>query len=165
MDNLPIDPQAIIFIVVALIGFIHSTFFKKKKEEQPYDQPRPFDPTSADDDDPLRDFRRMIEEARTEAKKTKEPEPVVTTEAPQLVIPQTQEPKQEEAVVASPYTAAPVDLPAPQASAFPPSDTIQRKTKTRQTGELTIKSLLSSPSASRKAIILTEILGKPMGLR
>ncbi len=163
MDNLPLDPQAIIFIVVALIGFIHSTFFKKKKkEEQPYDQPRPFEPTTAEDDDPLGDFRRMIQEARAEAEQKKAPAPVVAERAPQLVIPPVQPPEEP---VATPYATTPVDLPAPRASAFPPSGSPKRKTTKKQPGELTINSLLSSPSASRKAIILTEVLGKPMGLR
>ena len=166
-DNLPIDSQFIIFLVIAVAGFIRSTFFKKKEEEheEEYESaPRPAHPQ----EDPMTEFRRMIEEAKREAQEQQQaPQPAPTPseqsqQPPRVAKPEAPQPTTPPPVAS--FQPPVINAPAPKASSFPSS----KKKVTRNTSagsDLSLKALLKSPSAAKQAIILKEVLGKPKGLR
>jgi|GEM_PF-6149880 len=161
-ENLPIEPQAIIFIVIVLIGFVRSVFFSKKKkkpqqqweeeewEEENYQEERAMDP--------MAEFRQMIEEAKAQAQES-----------------QTSPPQQQPSQTAKPQTPPPppkTTQPAPaqvtsNTHVTPPPSRAKAAQKPikKKTPKNSIKDLLSSPSAAKQAIILTEVLGKPKAYR
>ncbi len=161
MDDLPINTQAIIFIVIAVIGFLQSVFKGAKKKAPDEMERRPMD-----------EYRRAVEEARRAAQERTQPATPVPDQ-PELAQPVVQE---QPVVQARPIEAKPVlvrSIPAPPAVREPTRQPVERTVKVskpviakvKKPNKGSVKTLLSSPAAAKKAIILTEILGKPKALR
>lgn len=146
MDNWPIEPRLIIFIVVALIGFLQNVLKKKPSQHETYDVPEP-------DYDPLGEFRDLIEEARQKAESPEPaPAPVVIVSPPEPIHTAPEITK----------TAETEPSPTLNVSSKPKPEQQSRQPR-QQKGS--IQKLLTSPGAARQAIILTEVLGKPKSLQ
>lgn len=165
MDSLPFDPQIIIFLVFLLIGATKN-FLKKGKEKEdihypPYAEPQRSAPES------LSDFKRMIEEAKAEVMERRGREENKALPEPPLdpLDSPSFRPSQPEPVVQP--VAPPPARQSPErhsSSIFPSAAMASRGQKVgRRQGS--IGDLLRSPKAARQAIILTEVLGKPKGMR
>jgi len=164
MDEFNIPPQAIIFAVIMIIGFVRNILFKKggnpTEEEHRHEDPN----------DPMAEFRRMIEQAREEAnenERTSSPPPVIQRapspaprpQAPPKLVTTPPPPTSPPPVSVAPQiTKAPKPNPAP----FPHS--AQKRVKRTQNRN-NLKALLDTPESARQAIILSEVLGKPKSLQ
>lgn len=156
MDDTPFEPKIIVFIVFLILGVLKN-LFKKGGNNKGKKQPNA--PT-LDDNDPLAEFRRMIEEARQKAKED-ELEPAGFDTPPPVEV---REPITE--FTAPQYNTTPISSATPVAvKAFPSTDSSSRKKRKKATNDLSISALLKNPSAARQAIILTEVLGKPKSLK
>lgn len=173
MGNLPIEPQTIIFLVIFLISALSSLFKKIKGgdkrsyEEQDY-------PQAPRHEDPMQEFKRMIEEARREAEAPSSPPPAPQPSpqpAPKAVIPpkrSTTTPPPIENPTPPPVSSEPPleykKTAAPKAKGFLQSKKRKKATSSKPQ-DLSLTELLRSPNAARQAIILKEVLGKPKGLQ
>ena len=183
MDNLPVDPQLIIFAVMALIG-ITQTLFKKKDKTDPH-APIPHE------EDPFQELKRMMEASRRESERQRreqeqEDAPPSPEPAPTLVTHPAEPPREQETppVVITPSYPAPTPVPSPHEAwepRTPEQPTLEHEelldqsppplpvtqapqVQRRVAPAVDLKRALSRPDSTRQAILLSEILGKPKGL-
>lgn len=176
-----IDPQAIIILVVMIIGGLRWLFEQMKKTQEQGDE---------DDAGPFVELEEMYEEARREiqerqgrmlpdeeevAERLEEyqpgPPPLVvetpgTVPPPLPPVPRAAPTPSYAVPDFSPKPAQPVlsvaeeqALQRVQAKGLPRRTTSRRPTR----GRSRVRDLLSTPSAARDAIVLREILGPPKG--
>jgi len=169
-----IEPRIIFFIIILVIGAIRALASKaqKKNEQQErytwtYDNMSDSSQAQNQHDDPMHNFRAMIEEARREADQS-----VEVVQTPDLPPPPPPAP-----VVQTTSAYSTPAAPEPEILAYtPPSTTklqsqefpnVQKSKKNQKadSSDLSLKALLRSPAAARNAIILTEVLGKPKSLQ
>lgn len=148
-------------IVMVLISAVSSFMGKgnKKGELPPEETGRADMPPPRESNDPLDDFRRMIAEAREEAEKAANPQPPIPAPVPTPLARQVSSPPPPPVGFIPQVPKAPPLKP----SSFPSNADLKKK-KARTRGDLSLNTLLRSPESARKAIILTEVLGKPKGV-
>lgn len=190
-ENFHLEPQVIIFIVVAVIGILRSLFSKKKQpqeretweeeswEEDSWEERNP-EPQQKKAEGPLAEFRRMIEEAKAEAEAKYNPKEETPQQTPPQQTPQpsAQPSAHPPTLVVPPQVSLPQTIP--EAVITPPLPTpagpsitshdqpvlpTPSKKRKKKKSKTSVKDLLQSPSAAKQAIILTEVLGKPKSLR
>ncbi len=145
MDNLPFDPQIIIFIVFLALGFLKNVLEKGKGRQDTSQFPteeetRPRRKSRAPRNSPLGDFKRMIEDVQRKATEFKE---------------SRLQPEEE-------FFTDFEEAPSLEEHSVP--DHVEDIEIQPQSADLSLANLLRSPESARQAIILNEVLGKPKGL-